>query len=530
MMEPVTATSPYNRFCKFAAVTCLLIILFAFRKAEADLFTAWQTNEYSHGIIIPFISLLIAWHCLTAVRPNIQPSWWGAGVLLVSASLLMVSMLAAFQIAAEYGLILTPVALSLAFLGTAATRTMAPAFIYLFFAVPLPNLVYANLSQDLQLISSTLGVWCLDLLGIPVFQEGNVIDLGGYKLQVVEACSGLRYLFPLVSFGYLVAYLFEDRLWKRMIIFFSAIPITIGMNSLRIALIGITVNLWGQEMAEGFVHQFEGWVIFLFCVALLMGEVRLLLNVGTRGTFHFEVFSLAHGPLFSGFPRFSGPVVAALALSLATLLGSSILDKRTEIIPDHPPFSSFPVTLDKWHGSPSALEADVLQGLQLSDYWLADYNNDSDKAAVNFYIAYYASQRVGSSTHSPSSCIPGGGWEIVSRTVKNISLNSGESMGKSIQVSRMFIRRRGISQLVYFWFDERGRNITETHYAKWYLLLDSITMHRTDGALIRVVTKIPDGESEEDAEKRLNNFLSISYPVIKTFVPGEILPPSETHN
>ena len=151
---------------------------------------------------------------------------------------------------------------------------MAPAFVYLIFAIPLPHLFQADLSQGLQLLSSTIGVWPLDVMGIPVFQEGNVIDLGGYRLQVVEACSGLRYLFPLMSFGYLVAFLLQDRMWKRILIFLSTIPISICLNSLRITIIGITVDLWGPKMAEGFIHAFEGWVIFLICLVLLMLETK----------------------------------------------------------------------------------------------------------------------------------------------------------------------------------------------------------------------------------------------------------------
>ena len=158
----------------------------------------------------------------------------------------------------------------------------------------------------------------------------------------------------------------------------------------------------------------------------------------------------------------------------------------------------------------------MLDGLQLSDYVLADYASDNEKSAVNFYIAYYDTQRVGSSTHSPSSCIPGGGWQIKERSVKTIPLANNDS----VTVSRFLIKKNNVSQLVYFWFNERGRNVTETTYAKWYLLVDSITMHRTDGALIRLVTQLTNGESAEDAEKRLTRFLSVAYPLTKTFIPG----------
>ncbi len=507
--------------CALLAALSLILLLVAYHTAGTDLMTAWQTDEYSHGIVIPFIALMIAWHILTATKPTIRPSWSGLPALAITGLFLLIAELAAFQTAAHYGFIIGLVGLTLAFLGKQTARVLAPAFIYLFFAIPLPNLLYSALSQHLQLISSTIGVWFLDVVGIPVYQEGNVIDLGGYKLQVVEACSGLRYLFPLMSFGYLMGYLLQDKFWKRAVLFLSAIPITIFMNSLRIAVIGVTVNLWGSSMAEGFIHEFEGWVVFLICVLILLGEVILLLKASPGGHFRYEYFGLAQGKLFTSPLTYAPPIAAALAATalLAASFGMGIISEREQVIPPHPPFSTFPKTIGSWHGAQKSMEVDILQSLQLSDYWLADYTQD-DSAIVNFYIAYYDSQRVGSSTHSPSSCIPGGGWQITSNDVVPIKLGTGDKLN----VSRFIIKKGDVRQLVYFWFDERGRIITETSYAKWYMLVDSITMHRTDGALVRAVTAIAKNESEEEADKRLNEFLTNAFPISRTFIPGNTLP------
>src|SRR4029077_4772564 len=139
-----------------------------------------------------------------------------------------------------------------------------------------------------QLISSQLGTFFIRLLQIPVYLEGNVIDLGVYKLQVVEACSGLRYLYPLMSLGFLAAYLFQAPLWQRALIFLSTIPISIAMNSLRIGIVGILVTHWGPQDADGFLHMFEGWIIFIACSVLLAGAryVRARLS----GKQFFDVF------------------------------------------------------------------------------------------------------------------------------------------------------------------------------------------------------------------------------------------------
>src|SRR5262249_17017045 len=134
----------------------------------------------------------------------------------------------------------------------------------------------SQLSWRLQLISSELGGLFIRLFGVPVYLTGNIIDLGTYKLQVAEACSGLRYLYPLLGLGFPAAYLFQAPHWQRALVFLSTIPITIVMNSFRIGMVGVLVDRWGMAMADDVLHFFEGWVIFLACAAILAGEIYLL--------------------------------------------------------------------------------------------------------------------------------------------------------------------------------------------------------------------------------------------------------------
>ena len=146
----------------------------------------------------------------------------------------------------------------------------------------------------LQFLSSELGVWVIRAAGISVLLEGNIIDLGNYQLEVAEACSGLRYLFPLMTLAFIVAYLFRGPLWKRTVIFLSSIPITVVMNSVRIGFIGITVERWGTGMAEGALHDFEGWLVFM----LSTGAV-ILTALGLRAGGSQEA-ALARGVFDSG--------------------------------------------------------------------------------------------------------------------------------------------------------------------------------------------------------------------------------------
>ena len=494
------------------ALGCLL---YAFRAAAGDLIAAWQTDEYSHGFLIPPVAALIAWHRLAERRPLHRPSRSGWLVLGLSATLLAVGSLAAFSTAAQYGLIVGLAGLCLSFLGRAATAAALPGFVYLCFAVPLPHIAYARLSEHLQLISSSLGVRMLDAVGVPAYGEGNVIDLGAMKLQVVEACSGLRYLFPLMSFGFLVAYLLQDRMWKRIVVFLSTVPMTIVINAMRIALIGVTVDRWGPAMAEGLLHKLEGWAIFMLCGALLLAEVAVLRRIGQRGRLRLDQLGFADGPLLTRSTSHTGAAPGAVMICILLALTTILAPTRTEQAPAHAALAGFPLEVDGWQGKSASLPPEVLEGLRLSDYFLADYTHEGAAEPVNFYIAYYATQRVGSAAHSPANCIPGGGWQIVSDRSSQVAVPGG-----TLAVSRLLIRKGDTAQLVYYWFDERGRDLTETYASKWYLLVDSVRLHRTDGALVRATTPIAAGETEKTAEARLNGFVADAHPWIGKFVPG----------
>lgn len=496
----------------------LLLLAFAFQGAAGDIWLAWQTDEYSHGLLIPLLAVWLGAHLLTRHRPKASGSWLALPVMAAGLAGLVVGLLAAFQAAAHYGFLLCVLSVLIASVGLGAVRILMPAWGYLWFAVPLPHLFQISLSQELQLISTSIGVGFLQLTGISVYQEGNVIDLGAYRLHVVDACSGLRYLFPLMSFSYLAACMLEAPLWKRMVVFASAIPITIMMNSLRIGIIGITVDLWGPALAEGLVHELEGWVVFAGCALLLLWEIRLLNAHLGKTRLHMEYLNWPHGPYFRSVPKARPPLLAVLLISLSAALTMSggALEHRQENVPDHTPLALFPTALKEWQGKPENMPAEILDSLKLSDYWLADYRSADAPAPVNLYVAYYDRQRIGTSTHSPSHCIPAGGWRVDESHTVTLSINGGQPL----RATRMVIRKNDLVQLVYFWFYERGRNHTQTTYGKWYLLLDAVTLGRTDGSLVRVSTPVMAAETVNDAEQRAERFISLVQPEIERFVPG----------
>ncbi|MGH1402772.1 MAG: VPLPA-CTERM-specific exosortase XrtD [Alphaproteobacteria bacterium] len=478
----------------------------------------WGRDEYSHGVLVPVISCIWILQILSRHQPSIKPSWYGLPLIIISLLLSAISELAAFEALLNYSFLIALFGLVLCFLGKETCKKLLPAMAFLFFAVPLPHIVYGNLSINMQLISSTIGTEIIRLFGYSVFQDGNIIDLGIMKLQVVEACSGLRYLFPLMSIGYLVSYYMHDRLWKKIIIFLSVIPVTIFMNSFRIAVVGVTVNMWGQEMAEGFLHAFEGFVIFAISLVILMAEAFILLRIGHKGRFRDEFLDIPKRPLFSTRPQISTIVCIA---ALFCIGGNIILQKkiltqdRIASIPASLDFEDFPMQLSEWKGKRDFLTAEEIKMLDLTDYWIAEYNDINEVSPVNLYIAYYDSQRMRANIHIPLNCIIGAGWQVIAQEKDLIEIQEG----LKIPVVRLTVRKQSETLLVYYWLDQRGRQINSPLWGKYYLALDALTKNRTDGALVRITTPIAFGEVSENAETRIERFLQNAYPTVQEFIP-----------
>jgi exosortase D (VPLPA-CTERM-specific) len=488
----------------------------AFHGALFELVRRWtDQEEYSHGFLVPLVAAWLLWRRRDALLASFGPPSW-AGALLILLAMLMhaVGALSAIFILSQSAFIVALLGITLAVGGFSLLRVAFFPLIFLIFAIPLPYFIDANLSLKLQLISSQLGVFFIRWFGIPVYLDGNLIDLGNYKLQVVDACSGLRYLFPLLSLSFLAAYLFDAPVWQRALVLLSSIPITIAMNGFRIGLVGVTMDRWGAGMADGALHFFEGWIIFITSAFLLTLEVYLLARVSGRK--FFEVFRVpSQSVQLKEKPEpadHRAPIYVSLVLIIATVLAGTLISHRSEAVPDRSRFATFPATIGGWHGHASLLDPQVESGLAMEDYVLSDYDK-ADGKVVNLYVAYYASQRTGESPHSPLVCIPGGGWLITK--LERTSFDAAHPINRAI------IERNGLKQLVYYWYEERGRSIASEYWSKWYLLFDAITKNRSDGALVRLITAVSPGELEPDADKRLQAFMQDLLPQLGGYLPPE---------
>lgn len=504
-------------------LVAFVMMTLAFHNGITHMIGKWQTEEYSHAWIVPPLAALIALSRLQGFTPRERDwRWVGLPLLGIAFALLSLGEISGIYSIINYGYLAGIIGLAWASLGLHGVWRISGALFYLVFMLPLPNALYAALSAKMQLWSSELGVALIRACDVSVFLEGNIIDLGTYQLEVAEACNGLRYLFPLISFGVLAAILLKDAWWKRVVLVLSTLPITIAMNSARIGMIGVLVDSYGIGMAEGAQHMVEGFVVFGVCIAVLLAEVWVLLRLPPRGG-RFTALSVIMperqavenlGRRPAGGMLRAAVIVVALGALLSIPLGA-----RTQVTPDRLPLSYFPMQVDTWSGRSDRMAQAYLDVLQLDDYVMADYSRAGGDAAVNFYISYYDSQRYGNAAHSPQECIPGGGWTIDTFGTKSLA-DANLPPSAPDEVNRALISRQGITQVVYYWFEQRGRQITNEYMVKGAILADALTRGRTDGAMVRLVTPINPGETATDADQRLQDFLRSISPHVEDYVPA----------
>jgi exosortase len=238
----------------------------------------WIDENYSHGLLVPFISGYALWlnrhHLLNAPRRACR--WFGSGLMLAAVMMLLAGTVGAEFYIARVSFIAALTSLVLYFFGLPALRLLAFPIGLFLLAIPIPTILFNQIAFPLQLIASDYAARAINLVGIPALREGNVIELARMKLQVVEACSGIRSLMALATLSVTYVYFAESRWWRRVVLVAAVIPIAIIANAVRVAGTGIMAHYKGAEAAEGFMHSFSGWLVFIVAFLLLLALARAL--------------------------------------------------------------------------------------------------------------------------------------------------------------------------------------------------------------------------------------------------------------
>jgi exosortase D (VPLPA-CTERM-specific) len=517
---------------KRAIVLALLAASFAFlfKDVLAKLVYDWGTDDnYSHGFLVVPLAAYVVWRCRAHLASlPVRPSMPGLVVVFVSLLTLVAGMIGAELFLTRFALLGTLGGTVMFVWGARHLKELRFPFLLLALAIPIPAIIFNQITFPLQLLASRFGEFTISACQIPVLREGNVIILATTSLEVVEACSGIRSLTSLLTMAVILGYLTESPSWLRWLLALSSVPIAIFANGIRVAGTGVAVHFVGPGAAEGFLHTFSGWLVFVVAGVLLLGVHRVGRWLGPATPTKTEV----NGPGVVGsesapaqpghqtqlIPR-SLIVTGCLVLAASTLGAVT----RTEAVALRQPLRTLPQGIDPWRGSDGpAFDAKVLATLGTDDYINRSYVAPG-QPWVSLYVGYYRSQRQGQTMHSPLNCMPGAGWEPMGRGRVAVSAPTGGAGPEHVEINRLVVQKGRDRQLVLYWYQAHGRIVASEYWGKIYTVVDAIRLNRSDGALVRVIVPISSqhADAEPAAERAALEFVNKLLPVLSTHLDGQ---------
>jgi exosortase D (VPLPA-CTERM-specific) len=524
-VAPLLSTREYrvsSSLPLWQVVALLLLISWLYASILAHLVLQWvgphSDPNFQHGIFVPLFAGFVLWQNRKTLQAIASvPSWAGLPLVILSMLVLVLGIKGADIFLPRVSLLILLGGLIILFQGWTFFRAVLFPWAFLILMIPIPNLIISRITFPLQLLAAKIASALLELAGVPVLLEGNLLTLASKQLDVAEACSGIRSLLSLVTLAIIYGYLMETRRWVRVLLVLSAVPIAVAANSFRVFGTGLLVQHGHAELAEGFYHSLSGLLIYVVALIMLFAVHRLLSLIrisplAPRDLAHpgFEERPGREMSVKAGSFRFGIVAVPMLATAIGLTLSGG------DTIPRSQPLSSLPSQIDGWAGTDETLDQATLDILGPGDFLVRDYENPSlHQPWINLYVAYFPTQRAGDTIHSPDHCLPGAGWIPISR--QRISLTRPD--GSSMPVNRYVVSKSGERQLVLYWFQAHGRVVASEWQAKYYLIADSIRMNRSDGGMVRLMTPMLDGETPDAAQARIMTLGSQIVPQLDNYIP-----------
>jgi exosortase len=242
----------------------------------------WNDPNFSHGFFVPVFSAFVLWQDRTRLAgiPK-KPSNWGLPLVIIALFMVVLGVFGAELFLSRMSLIALAGGLVIFFFGWQMLRAVLFPLLFLILMVPIPAIVFGQITFPLQILASKVAAWSLPLCGVPVLREGNVINLPAMPLEVAEACSGIRSLLSLTTLAIMYGFLMEQRVIIRIVLALASIPIAVAANGFRIIGTGLLVQYWDPDKAEGFFHAFSGWLIFVVSL-LMMFSLHQILKMFAR--------------------------------------------------------------------------------------------------------------------------------------------------------------------------------------------------------------------------------------------------------
>jgi len=263
------------------------LVVLLYHRIAVKLITDWyELPDFSHGFLIPLFAAYLVWDKRDALRRTpIESTWFGLWLVALGLFELLVGVFGADLFFQRTSFILLATGLIWTLLGSKLLNELKFVLFVLVLAIPLPTIVFNQITFPLQLFASRIAAEVLPWFQVPVLQEGNVINLPAMPLEVAEACSGIRSLMSLFTIAVIFGYLVERSTRRRVILALCSVPIAVAANVARIVGTGLCVQYWDPQKALGFFHEFSGWLMFVVSLGLLYG-VHTAIGLFGRGSRH----------------------------------------------------------------------------------------------------------------------------------------------------------------------------------------------------------------------------------------------------
>jgi exosortase len=258
------------QFLLGSATICLLVLAVYYQMLGKLVSDWWLIPDYSHGFLVPLFAAYLAWDKKDVLLSTIiAPAWSGIAVMAFALFVLLLGVYGSELFLSRVSLVILLAGLVLCFGGPHLLKELRFALAVLLLAIPLPAIIFNQITFPMQILASKLASDLLQGVGVPVLRDGNVIQLPLMKLEVAEACSGIRSLMSLFTLSVFYGYFMEKSVLRRVLLVLASIPIAIAANAVRILGTGLCVQYWDPDKAQGFFHEFSGWVIFLVSLGCL---------------------------------------------------------------------------------------------------------------------------------------------------------------------------------------------------------------------------------------------------------------------
>lgn len=506
------ASSGRDRFPIFLLLLILVCFFTGFWPILQKLALRWNSADNSYCYLVGPVFLYLCWEIKDDFRFG-EFSWsiWGLFSALLSVFTIIAGELGSVETLLFVGLWGCVASVIITMYGVRRSLSLWFPLLILLFIVPLPPFINRILTFKMKMAASSLSVEMLRAVGISVLQNGNILDLGVTKMQVVDACSGLRYIVSMFLMSLFIGYFFVKGWWRKSLLVLFVYPLSIIINAVRIFITGILFIQGYQSLTEGVFHDGAGLIAFLVAGVILLVFAKVLMKIGT-----VREAKQWRDP---GVPRVSFAKSLVLTVCFCVLFAGSgwgLQNMASALtIPPRNSFASFPMEIAGWQGNRTYLSQEILDSLWSDDYVNATFTRKGSPNAIYLLIPYYEYQGTRHTAHAPQSCLLGGGWGISSSGNTKVAVP-----GREIDTGVMLLKKDDHRMLASYFFLQRGRVIVSPWWNKFYLMLDAVKMRRTDGALVRVEMAVAEGQDLDEAEKMLHEFIAGLWPLLTEYVPN----------